>query len=365
MGCEIDFIAVGDGARSGDAIAVRWGNLNGPRNEQGIIVIDGGNCSSGEALVSRIQNDYKATYVDAVVSTHPDADHAKGLATVLEELDVGQLWLHQPWNRLDEVHELVLDGRVTPSSLESRIKEALNAAYDLEQIAVDKDIQIWEPFAEKPIVHMGATFHILGPTEDYYSSLLPQFDDVPMTKIAMSTQSKSLVLNAERGLLESYYAWTQETLVEPTNRIRAENNSSVILLMQYEGRQIFFTADAGVEALTHANERAITLGIDLRQSDFVQIPHHGSRRNVGPEILDAIVGPVLPYGTTPTKTAYVSCAASSPKHPSQKALNAFTRRGARVFATKGKSILYSWGAPARYGWVPLTSIPIQPETSED
>jgi beta-lactamase superfamily II metal-dependent hydrolase len=365
MGCEIDFIAVGDGARSGDAIAVRWGNLYRPRNEQGIIVIDGGNCSSGDALVRRVRNDYGARYVNAVISTHPDADHAKGLATVIEELGVGHLWLHQPWDRLNEVYELVLDGRVTPSSLESRIKEALNAAYDLERIAKDRDINIWEPFSGQPIEYLGATFHVLGPSEDYYASLLPQFDDVPSTKIAMAAQTKSLVTNATGSLLESIVAWTTETLVEPTDAIRAENNSSVILLMQYEGRQILFTADAGVEALTQASERAMVLGIDLRESTFIQIPHHGSRRNVGPEILDAILGPVLPYGSIPTKTAYVSCAASSSKHPSQKVLNAFTRRGASVYATKGKSISYSWGAPARYGWGPITPIPVQPEKSED
>lgn len=34
MAFEVDFLAVGGGEKSGDAIAVRWGNLAGPRAEQ-------------------------------------------------------------------------------------------------------------------------------------------------------------------------------------------------------------------------------------------------------------------------------------------------------------------------------------------
>ena len=42
MGYEIDFIGVGQESKSGDAIAIRWGNLLGPREQQSVVVIDGG-----------------------------------------------------------------------------------------------------------------------------------------------------------------------------------------------------------------------------------------------------------------------------------------------------------------------------------
>jgi len=48
MAWEVDFLAVGEGEKSGDAIALRWGNLSGPRTEQTIFVIDGGTQDSGE-----------------------------------------------------------------------------------------------------------------------------------------------------------------------------------------------------------------------------------------------------------------------------------------------------------------------------
>ena len=37
MGFEIDFLPVGEGQKSGDAVAVRHGNLHGSRSEQFVI----------------------------------------------------------------------------------------------------------------------------------------------------------------------------------------------------------------------------------------------------------------------------------------------------------------------------------------
>jgi hypothetical protein len=54
MEIEIDFLAVGDASKSGDAIAVRFGNLVGKREEQTVITIDGGTIESGEDLVEHV-----------------------------------------------------------------------------------------------------------------------------------------------------------------------------------------------------------------------------------------------------------------------------------------------------------------------
>jgi hypothetical protein len=54
MGYEIDFLPVGEGEDSGDAIALRFGSLFGPRSEQTVVVIDGGFKESAEGLVSHI-----------------------------------------------------------------------------------------------------------------------------------------------------------------------------------------------------------------------------------------------------------------------------------------------------------------------
>ena len=89
---EIDFLEAGDKG-SGDAIAIRH-----RRNDiDWIYVVDGGYTDDGQKLVDHIRNYYgDPGYIDHVVLTHPDADHASGLATVLNELNVGRLWMNRP-----------------------------------------------------------------------------------------------------------------------------------------------------------------------------------------------------------------------------------------------------------------------------
>jgi len=97
MGYEIDYIPVGEGAKSGDAIALRYGNLHGPRSEQTVVVIDGGTLESGDALVEHVIGRYGTNVVDIAFLTHPDGDHAHGMRRVLERLQVNQLSMHLPW----------------------------------------------------------------------------------------------------------------------------------------------------------------------------------------------------------------------------------------------------------------------------
>jgi hypothetical protein len=44
MNCEIEFLPVGDGCKTGDAIVVRYGEVNAWE----LMVIDGGNLDSGK-----------------------------------------------------------------------------------------------------------------------------------------------------------------------------------------------------------------------------------------------------------------------------------------------------------------------------
>ncbi len=60
MGYEIDFMPVGEGEKSGDAIALRFGNLNGNRSEYKVVVVDAGfKESGGNELVAHIKNTTK------------------------------------------------------------------------------------------------------------------------------------------------------------------------------------------------------------------------------------------------------------------------------------------------------------------
>jgi beta-lactamase superfamily II metal-dependent hydrolase len=372
MGYEIDILAVGEGERSGDAIAIRCGNLQGSPDEQSVIVIDGGTLDSGERLVNHIKTEYGTTSVLMALSTHPDGDHSSGLTVVLNELDVGELWMHKPWDHSAEIKKWFADGTLTNDSLSRKLRKELENASDLDKIARRKGIPVYEPFSDGSVNgrYPGA-IRVLGPTEAYYQSLLPHFRDTPAVKASFNAL-EGLRSFYERGagvvtkVLENY--WGIETLAEPVeDATSAENNSSAILLLTLDGRNLLFTADAGVPALIRAANYARTVGIDLKTCVFEMVPHHGSKRNVGPTILNRIVGPRLSGPSPSTKMTVVVSAAmeGEPKHPAAKVTNAYKRRGAKVLATQGNNIRVPYDAPPRAGYGPANPVPFKPEADEE
>jgi len=365
MGYEIDFLPVGDGQKSGDAIAVRFGDLQGDRSDQFVMVIDGGTKDAGARLCEHVRGHYGTNYVDLVVSTHPDADHAGGLTVVLEQLEVGRLWMHRPWQHAADIRDLFRSGRITTGSLRLSLQRALQNAYDLEALALEKGITIEEPFADAALPFGNLGVHVLSPTEQRYESLLPYFRDTPSARHApgIFQRMAGAVTEAVRWLAETMDI---ETLEDPdVGDTSAENETSVVLLLQLDGHQLVFTADAGVLALADALGRASAAGLSLSASRFIQVPHHGSRHNVGPTVLDLLVGPKN-GGSPVTKSAYVSAAkdGAEMKHPSRKVVNAFKRRGAEVYATQGKTILYSHESVPRPGWGPITPLPFYDAVEE-
>jgi beta-lactamase superfamily II metal-dependent hydrolase len=127
MGFEIDFLAVGE-KKSGDAIAIRFGDLFSAREMQKVVIIDGGFVNTGEDLVNHIANNFKTDTVDLVILTHPDNDHVGGLPTVLNKLKVKELWMHKAWDHTHGKSLLFEDGRISDKSIKQTLKESLETA---------------------------------------------------------------------------------------------------------------------------------------------------------------------------------------------------------------------------------------------
>ncbi len=347
MSVEIDFLPVGNGERSGDAIAFRYGNFN-DKNQQYIVVIDGGTVESGKNLVEHIQN-YYGTYVDLAILTHPDGDHSSGLREVLNNLSVGELWMHRPWEHSKEIKDMFKDGRITVNSLSERLKEAYEYAYEVEQIAIKKGITIKEPFAG--LTFNGGKIKVLGPSEDYYESLIPDFTKSPESEKTVRGLF-SAVKEAVKWLTETLDFRT-ETLSED-GETSAENNSSCVILLEEENEKFLFTGDAGIRALNKVIEYAEKKKIDISSVRFFQVPHHGSHRNISPTILNKIK----------CNSAFVSCAKDAPKHPSKKVINALIRRDANVHATNGDVKCHHVNCSVRPGFIPAIPLVFNNQVEE-
>jgi beta-lactamase superfamily II metal-dependent hydrolase len=349
MAYEIDFLPVGDGSKSGDAIALRYGNLSNP-SQQMVIVIDGGYTDDGEALVELIKTRYNTNFVDVVVSTHPDQDHVTGLEVILEKLRVGQLWMHQPWKH-SQILSLSRSLRFQSSRMSEKVRAALQEASDLEAIAVRRGVPIIEPFTGTATGD--GCFFVVGPDQPYYEELITQ---LPAEATQASALSKVLTRAAElaqRLVPESLHI---ETLTDG-GETSIQNNTSVISVLSFDNRMSIFTGDAGIPSLERAIDTLEGMGYTPGVATFVQIPHHGSRRNVGPTILNRILGD---KGTIEKRgTAFVSAAKdAAPKHPAKKVTNAFRRRGYMPHATVGDAKWHHYQAPDRYEYSPCEPLPL-------
>lgn len=351
---EIDFLPVGNGDRSGDAIACRWKDGDTYK----VLAYDGGTKESGQALVDHIKKYYGVTKVDYVVNSHPDSDHASGLQVVLEQLEVGELWMHRPWEYSSVIRDYFHDGRITDDSLAERLKTKMAAAHTLECIAIEKNIPIYEPFQGNYI----GPFLVLSPDSDWYvHDLIQAFEKSPEQKsAAMEAIDRAYVSLAEAiRKVMNWVAekWDSESLRENVST-SAENESSAILLGLFGDRGVLLTGDSGIQALARAADYAESLGHALPDLlSFIQVPHHGSRNNISPSILDRLVGPKKTLqDENYTKTAFVSAGKDSTTHPRRMVVNAFLRRGAKVIATQGGVKWHHYNMPFRGDFVSVSSM---------
>ncbi len=351
MGYEINFIGISEETKDADAIALRW-------EDQGktttIGVYDGGNQKYGEALGSFL-DDYFLTpskkIIDFVICSHSDMDHSSGLKHILENYKVKKLYMNRPWLYVDELFPFIDDGRITKESLEKRLRESYSYISDLEEIAERKGVQIYEAFEGTSV---SDEMVILSPSKDFYLDLLKESQKTPLTENSAKSY-ESIFSRVKRYIKNLIESWTTEHLKEDVTT-SAENEMSVVCLGgDYDEKSYFLlTGDAGVRALSNAISLTEGNGFSIKENvNFVQIPHHGGRHNVSSSLLNKLIGKIVQEGSSPTKTAFCSVGKNS-DHPLQMVVNAFIRRGVKVYKTNGGTICHHVGIQFnRPGWTSI------------
>jgi beta-lactamase superfamily II metal-dependent hydrolase len=214
---------------------------------------------------------------------------------------------------------------------------------DLLSIAIDRGTEVIELFAGHKI---GNEILVLGPSLDYYRNLLCDFRDTPPAKSAIE-QAFETVKRAAEEAAELIPDAFHLDLLGNSGETTAENNSSLILLFVIDGKKLLFTGDAGIPALSNAADLSEQLGIPLNDLRLFHVPHHGSKHNLGSDILKRIRGEV----------GIVSAGPEAKKHPAKKITNAlYKNEFNRVLQTKGKTIRHHHNAPDR-GWPIAEKIP--------
>jgi beta-lactamase superfamily II metal-dependent hydrolase len=339
-GLEIDVLSLGNA----DSILVTsWQGYLSTR-----VLIDGG-CKTSVSTVRGFLANLGVTYIDHLVSTHPHDDHICGLVELVNDtsLTFGKVWVHCPRLHVN-INSVDLAVTRTEAKEEAkRIRDSMQMADELLRAVERRRIPLEEPFQGKAIGFLT----VCGPSAAYYEELLAQFADPEKIR---ALESQTRLQDTSEKLLE-----VGALLCQLPNVPKAlfdcpetcpENNSSVILATVYQQCKYVFTGDAGAQALTHAAG-----AYDLSNCNWLQIPHHGSRRNITASLIEYFR----------PSFAYVSASGEGGKHPRRAVVETFKKVGAKVFSTHYPERLhlrhFHGNVPTRVGYTNACSLWDAPE----
>jgi beta-lactamase superfamily II metal-dependent hydrolase len=214
-----------------------------------------------------------------MILSHACNDHACGLVEVLKGMKVEHLWMNRPWLYAAQTIEH-FHGLYTVEGLIKKMRDMHPYPVKLGELAAKQGTAIHEVFQGDRV----GNFTILAPSRARYIRLIPNLDKTPER---YSGADKSLLgifaddlKRARDYLLET---WDIETLSKQPDPTSASNETSVVQMGAFGDHHILLTADVGPEGLNEAADYAQSIGQLNRYPNTIQVPHHGSRRNVTPK----------------------------------------------------------------------------------
>lgn len=325
---SIDMIDVGDASS-----CIVWIKDDTPNHC--VMLIDGGNPDDGKRITDHLDK-YILPHVnrlapDIVIASHPDRDHCGGLAYVLQKYgrNIGELWIHDPAKHMIQGYYTYFKQYLHERPVNvayAHILESLEHADSLISIADSVGIPRVEPFAG--LERHNGIIKVLGPSVDFYGTLLPQFSDLEhhlQTRAKLfSERRQEAVYDAVYSILEIMDDNGGSSVLDAENDTSVENQSSAVVQVLAQSGRYIFPGDAGVAALVDIHQRT-----PLDSLYWLQIPHHGSRRNVTSELLT----------TMKPNVSYIS-AVGNKKHPRRALVNYLKKGGSLVYSTHHNGSLW-------------------------
>ena len=224
----------------------------------------------------------------------------------------------------------------------------------MELVANKQDIPIYDVF-QGTIIKEKLT--VLSPSKDFYLDLLAESNKTPaMENVAQNNILHVLESFAEKAINFIIDAWDKDSLRENIET-EPDNETSTVILGEMEDDSFLLTGDVGIRGLRHAIDYADDINKNLQENvQLYEIPHHGGRHNVSPSILNELLGKIVEEESAPTKTAIV-CTGKGTNHPKQMVINAFCRRGVKVYNASGHTIQHCCGDMPPRGW--SSSVPVE------
>lgn len=303
MALDVQFL----NARQGDAIWVRWGT-----GRQ--LMIDMGTNQTGKAIKRALRElPEPERKFDLLVVTHVDVDHIGGvlscvtdLADPVRGLIFGDVWFNG-WKHLS-------GETITAASTQLEVMGGAQGELFSNWL---RDHPWNEAFGRGPVVRSelkridlaeGLSLTVLGPTQSRLTELKPDWKASVARAIRrgdLEEVSSGLELNGLERLgptspprLTSRDDLKRLALSFATSDTSEANASSIILLLEWEGRRILLAGDAYAGDVS---EGLAALGEETPVAlDLFKVPHHGSTQNMTRSLVQAVDCPLWVFSSDGT-----------------------------------------------------------------
>ncbi|OXB04997.1 ComEC/Rec2 family competence protein [Flavobacterium pectinovorum] len=312
MDFVIDFLYVGDG----DGIII-WGR--NPNEEDFVFFLDGGNQGFGTKIINHYKEWIKPylykTKTIAFINSHPHADHINGLIEIVKELGEEMTWgiYNDPVKFIsEELRENIKQSALRKEDADiDHLYKSFQKVQELNELCEQYNIQKFEALSD---AFNYEEIKIVSPSREFYTSKVQLFTNIDFLKKVDYSKSFTEV----NEILESLKPCD---IVDEKNDASPENlSSTVIELIDSNNERYLLTSDSGVESFDDMEKN----GFNTENLNFVQLPHHGSRRNISTNW----IGKFAPK-------MFLISAEGNEKHPRKAVLNCIKKNlpNCKIYST--------------------------------
>jgi beta-lactamase superfamily II metal-dependent hydrolase len=268
MDFVIDFIYVGDG----DGIVI-WGR--NPNERDFVFFLDGGNQEFGTKIVQHYKKWIKPYLYEnrtiAFINSHPHADHINGLIEIVKELGEEITWgiYNDPVKFIsDELRRNIKQSALRNEDADiDHLYKSFQKVQELNDLCERYNIKKIEALTD---VFSYNEIKIVSPSREFYTSKVQLFTNIDFLKRVDYSNSTLEVDETLESLKPC-------DIVDEKNDASPENlSATVIELIDSSNKRYLLTSDAGVESFDDMEKN----GFNTENLNIVQLPHHGSRRNI-------------------------------------------------------------------------------------
>lgn len=302
MKFEINMINVEDG----DSIILQLVKAD----KKALILIDGGYQTHYPKLKRRL-DELLPSYgnkIDLIICSHYDNDHIEGISLLIDDcfkvghkIEIGKIWLHKIEGTLSE---MILSMN---EKLEDFSKKELPEKHRMQKLSgLDIDVVVDNLVIEnytflrnmlKKMLDYGLEdkiheakrgdclqgfeeFSVISPKADYYNSYLSELKKEKMmidAKNSISDRflSEENTIIFEQQVEDNLNPCEKLEISSVANSVTPTNMVSIVTTLQTNGLKLLFTADSGIESY----QKQQILDHTLKDLDWLQLPHHGSKNN--------------------------------------------------------------------------------------